>query len=97
LYYPLSLHAALPILAYITIRFIADETCVVRDKDGVILSGDPDRITEMNDIWTFVRDIKDRDPRWLVQETRDGDVIEESSTPLPEDRKSTRLNSSHVK
>lgn len=71
-------------MAYVTIRFIADETCVIRDRDGVILSGDPDRITEMNDIWTFVRDIKDRDPRWLVQETRDGDVIEESSTPLPD-------------
>lgn len=71
-------------MAYITIRFIADETCVVRDKEGAILSGDPDRVTEMNDIWTFVRDIKGRDPRWLVQETRDGDVKEEASTPVPD-------------
>lgn len=71
-------------MAYITLRFIADETCVVRDKDGQVLSGDPDRVTEMNDIWTFVRDVKDRDPRWLVQETRDGDVKEDTRTPVPD-------------
>lgn len=70
--------------ARITIRFIADETCVIRDKDGVILSGDPDRITEMNDIWTFSHEIKSRDPRWLLAETSDGDVQEQASTPVPD-------------
>lgn len=70
--------------AFITIRFTADETCVIKDKDGKILSGDPDRITEMVDVWTFLRDIKSRDPRWLLCETRDGDVVEEHKTPLPD-------------
>lgn len=70
--------------ARLTIRFIADETCVVRDKDGVILSGDPDRITEMNDIWTFSHTLKSRDPRWLLQETQDGDVKEDERTPVPD-------------
>ncbi len=70
--------------ARVTMRFIADETCVVRDKDGAILSGDPDRITEMNDIWTFARPLKSRDPRWLLHETRDGDVKEQERTPVPD-------------
>lgn len=70
--------------AVITLRFIADETCVVRDRDGKILSGDPDRITEMNDIWTFARPIKSRDPRWLLTETSDGDVQEDTKTPVPD-------------
>jgi predicted lipid-binding transport protein (Tim44 family) len=69
--------------AYITLRFIAEETCVVRNRDGVILSGDPDRITEMNDIWTFSRVLKNRDPRWFLHETRNGDVEEEHKTPVP--------------
>lgn len=63
-------------MGYITLRFIADETAVIRDKDGAVLSGDPERITEMNDIWVFGRDLKSKDPRWLVYETRgdfDGD------------------------
>lgn len=70
--------------AFVTIRFVADETCVIKNKDGVILSGDPDRITEMNDIWIFAKPLKTRDPRWFVFETRDGDVKEESRTPIPD-------------
>ncbi|PZO82586.1 MAG: Tim44 domain-containing protein [Micavibrio aeruginosavorus] len=69
--------------AYLTIRFIADETCVIRDANGTILSGDPDRITEMNDIWVFSRPVGSRDPKWYLHETRDGDVSEEHKTPVP--------------
>ena len=71
-------------IAHVTIRFIADETCVIRAKDGSVLSGDPDRITEMNDIWTFSRLVRSRDPRWLLHETRDGDVKEDHKTPVPD-------------
>lgn len=70
--------------AYITIRFTADETCVIRNANGAILSGDPDRITEMVDLWTFTRNVKSRDPRWLLCETRDGDVVEDHKTPMPD-------------
>jgi len=71
-------------IAFVTMRFIADETCVIRAKDGSILSGNPDRITEMNDIWTFSRLVRSRDPRWLLHQTRDGDVKEEQKTPVPD-------------
>jgi predicted lipid-binding transport protein (Tim44 family) len=70
-------------VALITLRFVADETCVIRDKNGAIISGDPDRITEMNDIWTFARPVKSRDPKWLLRQTRDGDVTGEEKTPVP--------------
>jgi predicted lipid-binding transport protein (Tim44 family) len=69
--------------ASITLKFTADETCVIRDSADNILGGHPDRVTEMVDIWTFTRDIKSRDPRWLVSETRDGDV-EDHKTPVPD-------------
>ena len=36
-------------MAYIKIRFIADETSVTRDRDGNILSGNPDRISRSLD------------------------------------------------
>lgn len=68
--------------AYVTLRFVADETCVVKSSDGAILSGNPDRITEMNDIWVFAKPVKSRDPRWFLSETRDGDVREDSKTPF---------------
>lgn len=70
-------------MAYITIRFTADETCVIRDKEDKIIVGNPDRVTEMVDVWTFGKDIKSRDPIWLVYETRD-DTPEIHKTPMPE-------------
>ena len=70
--------------AFITLRFTADETCVIRDRDNNIIAGDPDRITEMIDLWTFTRNIKSKDPRWLVCETNDGDVVEDHKTPMPD-------------
>ena len=62
--------------AYITVRFQADEITTTKDRDGTIIAGHPEKVTPMRDIWTFARDIKGRDPRWLVHETRgdfDGD------------------------
>lgn len=70
--------------AKITIRFTADETSVTRDENSNILHGHPEKTTLMKDIWTFSRDIKSRDPRWLVVETRgdfqgDNDLIPNSN------------------
>lgn len=70
--------------AYVTFRFIADETCIIKDRDGQIISGHPDRVTEMNDIWTFSRVLRDSDPKWFLYETRDGDVTEDHKTPIPD-------------
>lgn len=71
--------------ALVTLRFTADETCVVRDQDGQILSGHPDHVTEMIDVWVFGRDIKSSDPRWLLMETRDDHKEDHNAkTPIPE-------------
>ncbi|HPQ50162.1 MAG: Tim44 domain-containing protein [Alphaproteobacteria bacterium] len=70
-------------MAFIKIRFIAEETCVVKDREGNILSGNPDKITIMNDVWTFGRDIKAKDPTWFLYETAD-DEAEEHKTPIPD-------------
>lgn len=59
--------------AYITIRFTADETIVIRDQDNEILSGDPDRIYENIDVWTFSRSLKSKNPTWLLVQTKDPD------------------------
>lgn len=65
--------------AMITIRFAAEETSVIRDAAGNIIHGHPDKITQMKDIWTFGRDIRSKDPAWLVYETR-GDVEGDNET-----------------
>ena len=71
-------------MAFITVRFLADETRVLRDEDNNIISGNADRVSEMIDIWTFAHDLSGRDPRWLLIETRsedpgsDNDVVPDS-------------------
>jgi predicted lipid-binding transport protein (Tim44 family) len=69
-------------MCFITVRIQAEETCVVRDKAGQVLSGHPDRITTMIDVWTFGRDGRSSDPTWLIYETRD-DEAETHKTPYP--------------
>lgn len=56
--------------AMITVRFIADEASVTKDELGEIIAGHPEKTTVMKDIWTFGRDLKSKDPSWLVMETR---------------------------
>lgn len=68
-------------MAYITVRFLAEETSVTRDSKGEIVEGHPERLTAMKDVWTFSRDIRSRDPRWMVVETR-GD-FEDDNKILP--------------
>jgi predicted lipid-binding transport protein (Tim44 family) len=65
--------------ASITVRFVTDETSVLRDAAGTVIEGNPDRVRENIDIWTFSRDLRSRDPAWIVSETR-----EEQDGPLPD-------------
>ncbi len=66
--------------AKITVRFVAQENSVTRDEDGNIITGNPDRNTEIIDIWTFGRPVKSKNPTWALVETRgdfegDNDLI----------------------
>lgn len=54
----------------LTVRFVSDQTNVVRDRDGRIVDGDPAHPAEAVDEWTFARDARSHDPNWLLVETR---------------------------
>lgn len=57
-------------MAYVTVDFDVEETTVTRDAAGQVIDGNPDRIFSVEDIWTFTRDIRARDPNWTLIETR---------------------------
>lgn len=57
-------------MAYVTVDFDVEETTVTRDAAGQVIDGNPDRIFSVEDIWTFTRDIRARDPNWMLIETR---------------------------
>lgn len=70
-------------MIYIKLRFLAEETIVIRDASGSIIHGNPDKLISMNDVWTFGREAKSKDPTWYLYETSD-DVIEELKNPIPD-------------
>lgn len=70
--------------AFITVRFVADETNVLRDSAGMILHGNPERVTETIDVWTFVRDTRAREPGWLLIETNDEDAAQHDVKTVPD-------------
>jgi predicted lipid-binding transport protein (Tim44 family) len=55
--------------AFVTVRFATEQVNVLRDKDGKPVEGDPQRINQVVDLWTFSRDTRSRDPNWVLIET----------------------------
>lgn len=49
--------------AHITVRFVSDQTSLVKDQSGKPVSG-AEGTTELIDLWTFERDLTARDPAW---------------------------------
>ena len=58
--------------AQITVRFVSQLISVTRDKNGAVIDGNPDKVTEVTDVWTFARDISSRDPNWKLIATEAG-------------------------
>ncbi len=57
--------------AEITVRFIGELTSVVRDRDGKVIEGDPNRIKQERDTWTFARVVGSDNPNWRLVATGD--------------------------
>jgi predicted lipid-binding transport protein (Tim44 family) len=57
-------------IAYIAVRFTAQETCIIRNAAGAVIGGDPEKTTTMIDVWTFGRDITSNNPVWYLHESR---------------------------
>ena len=52
--------------AQLTVRFVSQMISVTRDKAGTIVEGNPDKVTDITDVWTFARDTTSRDPNWKL-------------------------------
>lgn len=58
--------------AIVTVRFEADISAVTKDKDGTVIAGSLVDAVPTIDLWTFARDVRSRDPNWLLVETDEG-------------------------
>jgi predicted lipid-binding transport protein (Tim44 family) len=59
-------------VAHLTVRFVSQMMTVTRDKDGAVIDGNPEKLTDVTDVWTFSRDVSSRDPNWKLVGTESG-------------------------
>ena len=57
--------------ARITIDFVSQLVSATRDKDGNLVEGSADALTEVEDLWMFARDVKSSDPNWKLVENNE--------------------------
>jgi predicted lipid-binding transport protein (Tim44 family) len=55
--------------AQVTVRFLSKLITATRDAQGAVIDGNPDKVTDVTDIWTFSRDVTSRDPNWRLVAT----------------------------
>ena len=63
--------------ARISVRFAAKLVSVTRDGQGAVVDGSPSAVVDHIDVWSFVRDVRSRDPNWQLTATES-----ESGAPL---------------
>ena len=69
--------------ARVTVRFVSDQTDLLHDSGGAVIEGNPDRVREIVDIWTFARDLRSKEPTWLVSATREEATAEANPVAPP--------------
>ncbi len=55
--------------AQISVRFNTKLITMTRNKAGDIIEGSPETVSDVDDLWTFARDLTSRDPNWLLVAT----------------------------
>ena len=61
-------------IASVTMRFVSELITATHDRSGTVVGGDPQRVSEVTDVWTFVRDVSTakalQDVNWKLDETQ---------------------------
>jgi len=60
-------------VSHISVKIISEQVNVTQNAEGEVVDGNPDRVSEITDIWTFARDTKAHDPNWALVATRGPD------------------------
>lgn len=55
--------------AQVSVKFVSQQINVTKDQEGRIIDGDPSEVANITDVWTFARQVKSRDPNWVLTAT----------------------------
>jgi predicted lipid-binding transport protein (Tim44 family) len=56
--------------ALVTVKLVSDQINVTRDASGAVVDGDPQKVVDKTDFWTFSRAVRARDPNWTLVATQ---------------------------
>ncbi len=56
-------------LARLTVKFTSKVITALRDREGNVVEGNPDKVATVRDVWTFERDLTSPDPNWRLVST----------------------------
>lgn len=56
--------------AEVTVRFVSEQVNAVRDAEDRVIEGDPTRVIDVVDLWTFRREARSNNPNWQLVATR---------------------------
>ena len=54
----------------VTVEYVSEIISCIKDKENKIISGDPEKVKKVNDIWKFSKDSRSTNPNWLLIDTQ---------------------------
>jgi len=54
----------------VTVEFVSEIISCIKDKENKIISGDPEKVKKVNDVWKFSKDSRSANPNWLLIDTQ---------------------------
>ena len=54
----------------VTVEFVSEIISCIKDKENKIISGDPEKVKKVNDVWKFSKDSRSTNPNWLLIDTQ---------------------------
>ncbi|MBA33525.1 MAG: translocase [Candidatus Pelagibacter sp.] len=54
----------------VTVEFVSEIISCIKDKENKIVSGDPEKIKKVYDIWKFSKDSRSPNPNWYLVDTQ---------------------------
>ena len=54
----------------VTVEFVSEIISCIKDKENKIISGDPEKVKKVNDVWKFSKDSRSANLNWLLIDTQ---------------------------
>ena len=71
--------------AFVAVRIVSQLIQATVDREGEVVDGDAEAVSEVRDVWTFARDVDSDDPNWKLVATEpedaDGDGVDDGAVP----------------